>query len=80
MNTVTEGVAIAVDALGKSETPEIVLFTTRDTSRERVNALLRAAGLSALHNIRQVIRVSSIPLLGSGKTDYRTLRASSSSS
>ena len=46
------------------------------TDRERVNQLLRAGGLSPLHNVRQVILVAAIPVLGTGKTDYRGLRSS----
>jgi len=53
---------------------EIVLFTTRRLDREAVNRRVREAGLSALHNIRRVIHVEQIPVLGTGKTDYRTLR------
>ncbi len=54
--------------------PELVLFTLRDISREQANATLRAAGLSALHNLRRVERVQEIPLLGTGKTNYRALQ------
>jgi hypothetical protein len=28
-----------------------------------------------LHNIRRVVRLESLPLLGTGKTDYRALKA-----
>ena len=52
-----------------------MLFTTRPTDRTRVNALLRDAGLSPLHYVRQVIDVDGIPVLGTGKTDYRALKA-----
>jgi len=37
------------------------------------HAHIRAAGLSGLHNIRRVIRVDELPLLSTGKTDYRAL-------
>jgi acyl-CoA synthetase (AMP-forming)/AMP-acid ligase II/1-acyl-sn-glycerol-3-phosphate acyltransferase len=69
-----QGPPIAIEALGDSEGPDIALFVTRDTDRARVNALLREAGLSPLHNVRQVVRVESIPVLGTGKTDYRALK------
>ena len=42
--------------------------------RETVNAQLRQAGLSPLHNIRRIIQLDEIPVLGTGKTDYRRLR------
>jgi long-chain-fatty-acid--[acyl-carrier-protein] ligase len=70
-----DGPVIAVEALGEAEHPDIVLFTRRPADRAEVNALIKAQGLSPLHNIRQVIEVASIPVLGTGKTDYRTLKA-----
>lgn len=68
-----EGPTIAVVPTPHEEKPELVLFTTKDVARERVNEQIRAAGLSPLHNIARVERVNEIPLLGNGKTDYRTL-------
>lgn len=68
------GPTLAVEAIGNPDSPDIVLFTTRSTDRAEANAVIRAAGLSALHYVRQVIRVDAIPVLGSGKTDYRTLK------
>jgi long-chain-fatty-acid--[acyl-carrier-protein] ligase len=47
-----------------------VLLTTLAVERQEVNQIIREAGLSPLHNIRQVRRVEAIPLLGSGKVDY----------
>jgi long-chain-fatty-acid--[acyl-carrier-protein] ligase len=69
-----EGPALAVEAIGPAESPEIVLFCLRPADREQVNRWIRDAGLSALHHVREVIRVPSIPVLGTGKTDYRGLR------
>jgi 1-acyl-sn-glycerol-3-phosphate acyltransferase/acyl carrier protein len=51
----------------------LVLFTTVATDREIVNRVICKAGLSGLHNMRRVIPVDKIPLLGTGKTDYREL-------
>ena len=68
-----EGPVIAVEAMGPSESPEVVLFTTRAASRDDVNRWIREAGLSPLHYVRQVIDVDAIPVLGTGKTDYRGL-------
>jgi len=69
-----DGPTLAVVATS-GERPELVLFATGDVDRERANAALREAGLSALHNLRRVERVEAIPLLGTGKTDYRSLQA-----
>lgn len=68
-----EGPVLAVVATADETRPELVLFTTRPAERETVNRQLRAAGLSGLHNIGQVIQVDELPLLGNGKTDYRAL-------
>jgi long-chain-fatty-acid--[acyl-carrier-protein] ligase len=70
-----DGPVIAVEAMGNPEHPDVVLFTRRPADRSQVNALIKDAGLSALHYVRQVMPVESIPVLGTGKTDYRTLKA-----
>ena len=70
-----DGPVIAVEAIGDPEHPDVVLFTRRPADRGEVNALIKDAGLSALHYVRQVILVESIPVLGTGKTDYRALKA-----
>ena len=69
-----EGPVLAIEATPGDEHPEIVLFTTRELDRAAVNHQLRDAGLSALHNIRRVVRLDEIPVLGTGKTDYRALQ------
>jgi long-chain-fatty-acid--[acyl-carrier-protein] ligase len=70
-----KGPVIAVEATPDDAHPEILLYTTKDLDRQTVNAQIREAGLSALHNVRRVIKVPEIPVLGTGKTDYRALRA-----
>jgi len=52
-----------------------VLFTTRPVVREAANDAIRAAGFSPIHNVRMVRNLEKIPLLGTGKTDYRALKA-----
>lgn len=69
-----EGPALAVDAIGHDDKLEIVLATTRPIERTTVNELIRSAGLPPLYNVSRVIRVEAIPVLGTGKTDYRALR------
>ncbi len=70
-----EEIPLAVESTGPETSPEIVLFTTKPVSREQANAAISAAGLSPIHNIRMVKSVDSIPLLGSGKTNYRELKS-----
>ena len=69
-----EGPIIAVEATPVEENPELILFTVKDTDRASVNSCLRDAGLSALHNIRHVIKLNEIPVLGTGKTNYLELK------
>jgi len=71
---VRHGPSLAVEAAGPEGQVEIVLFTTRPLGREAVNRAIREAGLSGLHNIRRVIEVDELPVLGTGKTDYRELK------
>jgi len=54
---------------------DLVLFTTRPIAREEANAAIREAGFSPIHNVRLVRHLEAIPLLGTGKTDYRALKA-----
>jgi acyl-CoA synthetase (AMP-forming)/AMP-acid ligase II/1-acyl-sn-glycerol-3-phosphate acyltransferase/acyl carrier protein len=69
-----DGPVLAVLATSDADRPELVLYVTRPASREEVNRLIGAAGLSPLHFVRQVIPVEAIPVLGTGKTDYRALQ------
>ncbi len=64
---------LAVSATPGDDHPEIVLFTTGALVREEANRIIREQGFSPLHNIRRTVEVEMIPLLGTGKTDYRTL-------
>jgi long-chain-fatty-acid--[acyl-carrier-protein] ligase len=72
-----DGSILAVLATSDTDRPELVLYTTRAVGREEVNLLIGAAGLSPLHYIRRVIRVESIPVLGTGKTNYLALQEGS---
>jgi long-chain-fatty-acid--[acyl-carrier-protein] ligase len=65
---------LAVEALETEGRADLVLFTVRPIAREDANAAIRDAGLSPIHNIRLVRGLERLPLLGTGKTDYRSLR------
>ena len=64
---------VAVAAAGAEGHPELVLFTTRQIDRPAANAVLREAGLSPLHHVHRVVRMTELPLLGTGKVDHRAL-------
>ncbi len=57
------------------ERPVICLFVTEEveTDVETVNGFLRDAGMSNLTRVKTVMRVDEMPLLGTGKTNYREL-------
>ncbi len=67
------GPQVAVEGI---DTParHIVLFTTQDVSLSDANAVLAQAGLRGVMRLDAVQRVDSIPVLGTGKTDYKVLR------
>ena len=71
-----KGPEFAVEACHEGEYPEIVLFTTSNLARETINRQIRDGGLSPLHNIRRTVKLDSIPVLGTGKIDYRFLKES----
>jgi long-chain-fatty-acid--[acyl-carrier-protein] ligase len=52
----------------------VVLFTTEDLSLVHANKMLSASGFRGVMRLDEVHRVDSIPLLGSGKVDYKSLR------
>lgn len=63
----------ALEQEGKKS--EMHLITTFDTTADVVNQVLRENGMSNIIKIRSVIKVPVIPLLGTGKIDYRSLSA-----
>lgn len=70
-----EGPALAVEAGAEELGGEIVLFTPMPITMQEANAALRRSGLSGLYAVKRVVQVASIPLLGTGKTNYRELKA-----
>jgi long-chain-fatty-acid--[acyl-carrier-protein] ligase len=67
--------AIAVVADEKKEgQPQLVLFTTASITREEANQILQTQGFSRLVKISAVKKIEEIPMLGTGKTDYKSLQ------
>ena len=65
---------LAVEAVGEDGNWEIVLLSTFDTTPQIVNNILKINGLSPLHKINRICRIKEVPILGSGKTDYKQLK------
>ena len=60
------------------ETPEgrrVVLFTTEDISARDANAFLQQEGFRGVMRLDDVKKLDKLPVLGTGKTDYKVLRA-----
>ena len=69
---------IAVEARPGSEDAggaEILAFTTLPLRVQEINAVFRDAGMAPVFAVKRVVKVKEIPLLGTGKTDYRALQA-----
>ena len=54
---------------------QLILFSTVSISREEANSILHAQGFSRLVKISFVKKIDEIPLMGTGKTDYRNLQS-----
>jgi long-chain-fatty-acid--[acyl-carrier-protein] ligase len=68
------GVAAALTYVEEAgERAIIALFTTVEVDSEAVNDWLRDAGFSNLARVRKVMMIDEVPLLGTGKTNYRAL-------
>ncbi|MCS6851799.1 MAG: AMP-binding protein [Gemmataceae bacterium] len=70
-----EGPRVAVEGIETEHGRRIVLFTTEPIDLSQANAWLREEGLHGIMRIDEVRRVQAIPVLGTGKTDYKVLRA-----
>ncbi|WP_040352820.1 AMP-binding protein [Blastopirellula marina] len=70
-----EGPRIAVEGIELDGGRQIVLFTCEEISLRDANALIREAGMQGIMRLDEVRVVQQIPVLGTGKTDYRTLRS-----
>lgn len=68
------GPFIAVCSDEKEAKSSIILFTTLDLEKNDANEILKNAGFSRLVKISMIKKLEEIPLLGTGKTDYRSLQ------
>ncbi|MFQ3593170.1 MAG: AMP-binding protein, partial [Gemmataceae bacterium] len=53
----------------------IVLFTTEDITVNQANDILLKEGFHGVMRLDEVRKIDAIPVLGTGKTDYKILRA-----
>jgi len=69
-----EELKIAIEALEKDWEAKIVLFSLEHVEVAEVNDYLRKRGVSNLVKVSEVIKVELIPVLWTGKTDYKELK------
>lgn len=70
-----QGPRVAVEGVETGDGRRIVLFATFAFNLREANELLRAAGLRGIMRIDEVRTLQRIPVLGTGKTDYKVLKA-----
>jgi acyl-CoA synthetase (AMP-forming)/AMP-acid ligase II/1-acyl-sn-glycerol-3-phosphate acyltransferase/acyl carrier protein len=68
------GPRVAVEGMETEAGCHIVLFTTDALNLREANAILREEGFRGVMRLDQVRRLERIPVLGTGKTDYKVLR------
>lgn len=70
-----EGPRVAVEGIETDGGRRIVLFTRDPMPLGEANAFLQQQGFRGVMRLDEVRQVESIPLLGTGKVDYKALRA-----
>lgn len=70
-----EGPKVAVEGIEQDGGRCIVLFTTEEITLREANDCLKAAGFQGIMRLDEVRKVEAVPVLGTGKTNYRQLRA-----
>ena len=69
-----EGPRVAVEGVETPTGRKIVLFTTEPINLRDANALLQQEGFRGVLRLDEVMKLDKLPVLGTGKTDYKVLR------
>lgn len=70
-----QGPRAAVEGIETPDGRRIALFTTEEITLREANTLLQAEGFRGVMRLDDVKKLDAIPVLGTGKTDYKVLRA-----
>jgi long-chain-fatty-acid--[acyl-carrier-protein] ligase len=70
-----DGPRVAVEGVEADGARHIVLFSTEPLNVHDANAKLIEAGFRGVMRLDEVRKIDKIPVLGTGKTDYKVLRA-----
>ena len=68
------GPRVAVEGIETAGGRLVVLFTTTDIEIREASEVLLEAGLRGVMRLDAVQKIDAIPVLGTGKTDYKSLR------
>ena len=68
------GPMVAVEGIEKENRKHVYLFNRNPMEISEANRLLQEAGFRGIMRIDKIILVEEIPVLGTGKTNYRKLR------
>jgi long-chain-fatty-acid--[acyl-carrier-protein] ligase len=70
-----DGPRVAVEGVETEGGRRIVLFTTEPVELGEANTILQQEGMRGVMRLDEVRRLDKLPVLGTGKTDYKVLRA-----
>lgn len=66
---------LAIEGSDKIQPADIVLFTTKDIDLIEANKYLLENGVAAIAKIKRIETIAEIPVLGTGKVNYKELKA-----
>lgn len=69
-----DGPRVAIEGVETDDGRHIVLFATHELAIREAGEILLTAGLRGVMRIDEVRQINAIPVLGTGKTDYKELR------
>ena len=70
----SDGPRVAVEGVETDDGRNIVLFATEPITLREANELLMENGMRGVMRLDDVRQIEKIPVLGTGKTDYKILR------
>lgn len=65
---------LAIEGSDKNNLSQIILFTTQEMYKKEVNKYLVSKGASLLMQVTDIRLIDEIPVLGTGKVDYKVLK------
>jgi len=69
-----EGPQVAVEGIETPDGRRIVLFSTQPIALKEANAVLAESGFRGVMRLDETRQIDKVPVLGTGKTDYKVLR------